>query len=227
MQTPMNADKEFVEEYRPLVVSIAHKVRAQFELDIDLDDLQAYGFTGLIEAKGRFDPERGVKFNTFAYYRIRGAMLDGVRKAGYLPARAYARLKAAQAALEIGESVAETYAANPKRSSGQAPDRAQTLNQVHDTLTKLTASFTIAAVGQSGEDTDSRRAETQLLERERRDELKQAMTQLPEREYALIHGFYFEGRRFDEVAAELGISKSWASRLHSKALKSLRKALTS
>lgn len=218
--SPVSTEQEFIEEYRALVRSIAMKVRARYDLEVDLEDLMADGFTGLIEAKSRFDPGRGVQFNTYAYYRIRGAILDGVRKHSFLPRRAYEQLRAAEAALSLGEAVGEARAADP----GSRTDVSKTVEALHQTISRLSASFVIASLGQDESSHES--AEEMLLRGESAVRVRQALEQLPEREQALLKGHYLEGRRFDLVAKELGISKSWASRLHTKALDRLRTLLT-
>ncbi len=217
----MSTEEEFIEEYRGLVRSIAMKVRARYDLEVDLDDLMADGLTGLVEAKSRFDPDKGVQFNTFAYYRIRGAILDGIRKNSFMPRRAYEQLRAAEAALGIGESLGEQRAADPQGRK----DVAKCAEALHATISRLTASFVIASVGQ--DDAEQESPEDSLLKGESAGRVRAALAELPERERALIEGHYLKGRRFDLVAEELGISKSWASRLHTKALDRLRKILSS
>ena len=214
------ADKEFVEEYRPLVLSILGKVCREFDLRSNRDDLLAAGFEGLLQAKSRFDESRGVQFNTFAYYRIRGAMIDHVRKSTFHSRRAYAKMKAAEAALEIGEFAGEQRAADPNKSK----DVAKNAEALHDTLAKMTASFVMASIGQK-EEGEGDTPEDEFLLDEAKTRLRAALDVLPDRELKLIRGFYFEGRQFDEVAEELGISKSWGCRLHYKALGRLREAL--
>ncbi len=216
----MSADDSFIEEHRPLVAGIVSRLRARYELTGDQDDLMAYGFQGLLEARSRFDPSRGVQFNTFAYYRVRGAVIDGVRAAGALPARAYQQLKAAQAALYLGEGEADARAADPARRADQARSAAV----LREAVGKLTASYLASAVGQEEERPDES-PETIVVHEETKRRLRALVGTLPEREAALVRGFYFEGRRFDHVAEELGISKSWASRLHGKALARLRDGL--
>lgn len=215
----MPTEEEFIEEYRGLVRSIAMKVRARYDLEVELDDLMADGYAGLVEAKSRFDPDKGVQFNTFAYYRIRGAILDGVRKNSFMPRRAYEQLRAAEAALGIGEALGEARAADPRGRK----DVAKCTEALHATISRLTASFVIASLGQDIEPQAT--PEQSLLEGESAQRVRAALEQLPERERALVKGHYLEGRRFDLVAEELGISKSWASRLHSKALDRLRQLL--
>ncbi|UCH30833.1 MAG: sigma-70 family RNA polymerase sigma factor, partial [Myxococcales bacterium] len=86
--------EELVMRHRKMVHGLAHRLRRELSLCGDVDDLIAFGFGGLLEAAHRFDPSRGVRFQTFAYHRVRGAMLDGVRKMADLPRRAHRRLQA-------------------------------------------------------------------------------------------------------------------------------------
>jgi RNA polymerase sigma factor for flagellar operon FliA len=215
----VNEDDRFVEEYRPLVIKLARRVHAELTLTCDLDDLIAFGFKGLVEARGRFDPSRGVQFNTFAYYRIRGAIIDGVREMAFMPRRAHARLKAAEAEQALTEELADGAAQAP---AGRTP--AEAAKAIDDTLHKLSASYVLASLGQS-EDDHASTPESLLVAASHASEIRAAVDELPDRERALVTGFYFEGRQFDEVARELGISKSWASRLHTKALALLRESL--
>ena len=69
-----------VEQYRSFVTALAKKILRSLPSFVELEDLEGYGQIGLIEASRRFDPTRGVQFKTFAYYRIRGAIYDGIRK---------------------------------------------------------------------------------------------------------------------------------------------------
>jgi RNA polymerase sigma factor for flagellar operon FliA len=223
VQEPQNpaSDQAFIEEHRALVVGLASKLRRQLDLSTDVEELAAFGFAGLVEARQRFDPSKGVQFSTFAYYRIRGAILDGVRKMAYLPRRAYARLRAAESADAVTEPLGEARAADPR--ARQSSDRV--VADLDDALAKLTAGYVMSAVGQNEDDAPPENPEEELLGRELRKKIRGAIDVLPERERALVVGFYFDERRFDEVAAELGISKSWASRLHSKALERIREAI--
>ncbi len=215
-----DVNAQLVAEYQGLVRSIATKVRAQLDLNCELDDLVAFGNQGLIEAIQRFDPTRGVQLNTFAYYRIRGAVVDGVRRMAYMPARIHRKLREAEAMDLALEPMGESRAASPEARA----DREATAQALEDSLARVTASFLMSAVGQ-GEEDQPETPEDELFTAETRARVGAVVAALPEREQALVRGFYFEGRQFDEVAAELGISKSWASRLHTKALDAMRRAL--
>ena len=218
----VDAGDRFIEEHEALVRSVARKLKAQFELTAELDDLVAAGFAGLWEARSRYDAARGVQFSTFAYYRVRGAILDHARKSSHLSRRAYERIRQAEDADAIAEGVAEARAADPA-SRG---DKARTTQALDDTIARLTSSFALSCLGQDEAEPPAS-PEAGLLEREAAERLRRAVEALPERERALVEGHYFHGRRFDEVAAELGVSKSWASRIHTKALDLLREAMES
>ncbi|NOY91004.1 MAG: sigma-70 family RNA polymerase sigma factor [Deltaproteobacteria bacterium] len=216
----MESDDEFVEAHRPLVASIAQKVSRQLDLRGEMDDLLAAGFQGLVEAQGRYDAGRGVKFNTFAYYRIRGAIIDWVRQQGFHSRRAWQRVKAAEAVDLLGESVVQERASDPAARR----DRGRTAASLDGAMDKITAAFVMAAVGQDEQTTDQT-PESELLGGEQGEALRQAVSRLPDRERTLLLGFYFQDRHLEDVAAELGISKSWASRLHTRALNLLGKQL--
>jgi RNA polymerase sigma factor for flagellar operon FliA len=192
--------EELIARHHKMVLGLASRLRRELSLSGDLDDLIAFGFGGLLEAERRYDPSRGVRFQTFAYYRVRGAMLDGVRKMADVPRRAHQRLKAE--------------AERPPTAAPTPLDKA---------FARMSASLTSASPVQGSFASES--PESALLKNESIQRLLEALSRLPARERRLIRGRYFEGRPLDELAAELGISKSWASRIHTQALNALRVAL--
>ncbi len=158
-----------------------------------------------------------MRFSAFAHYRIRGAILDGVRSQGFLRRRAYARLKAAEATDAVGEELAEERAGD----NGSPQSRARDLENA---LGKISAAFLIAAVGQ-GEDRAPERPDHLLAGAEERLLVRNGLDNLPERERVLVEAVYFEGVTIEEAGSRLGLSKSWASRMHAKALDRMRKQL--
>lgn len=216
----MKSDEEFIDEYRPLVAGIARGVCSRGALGVEADDLMAAGYQGLLEARQRYEASRGVRFRTFAYYRVRGAMFDWLRAQGFHSRRAWDQIRQAESADLVGESVAEQRAADPRART----DRKRTAASLEGAVAKLTTTFVMAAVGQDQMEVEPE-AEAALIGQQTAAQVRAAIEGLPEREQALLRGFYFENRRFDEVAGELGISKSWASRLHTKALETLKKRL--
>ncbi|MFI5305751.1 MAG: sigma-70 family RNA polymerase sigma factor [Polyangiales bacterium] len=215
----LSHDSEFIRQYDAFVRGIVKHTRAQLGLEGDSEDLVAFAYEGLLEARQRFDPSRGIQFKSFAYYRVRGAVLDGVRRMAYLPRRAYARLKAAEATDLEGEPLGEASSA-----AGARPDAEGSLRAIDGVLGRVAAAYcTAAAADEDAHGTHD--PERNLLDGEQRTRVLRALELLPEQERFLVRGHYIDGRNFDELAKELGLSKSWASRLHSRALDRMREAL--
>lgn len=199
-----------------LVERALRRLVRELDLSVDPEDLRGWGQQGLLEARQRFDPSRGVRFSTFAYYRVRGAMLDGVRRQGWIRRSAYARLKTLEAADALCEQQGESLAQGP------APGVAARAQALDDVLAKVSAAYLLSAVGQDEE--EARDTPETMLEREQeRSAVKASLSELPERERALLETVYFGGATIEEAGARMGLSKSWASRMHAKALERLKK----
>ncbi len=210
-------DDAFVQQHQSLVRKQALRVRAQFELRTDLEDLIAYGMQGLLEAQRRYDPARGVQFKHFAYYRIRGAIVDGVRQMAYLPRRTHQLRRAAETLDRAAEEATFARATSPEARSSAA----QTLAAIDDILGKTCAAFVIDAVGQDDPDDP----EVEAIAAEERSRVLRALDVLEERERRVVEQYYFAGRTLDDIGAELGVGKSWVSRICSKALRKMRTVL--
>lgn len=211
-------NREFIEQYDAFVRGIVRQTRVQLAVECEVEDLVAFAYQGLLEARKRFDPTRGVQFKSFAYYRVRGALVDGIRAMAYLPRRAYARLKAAEA-LDL-----ETENTQQARAAGGATsDIESSLRGIDGILGRVAAAYCTAASAETEHDEFD--PEHGLLVRQRRESVTRALATLPEQERYLVQGHYIDGRNFDQLAAELGLSKSWASRLHTRALTRMREAL--
>ncbi len=215
-------DSEFIRQYDAFVRGIVKHTRAQLGIEGDAEDLLAFAYQGLLEARQRFDPARGVQFKSFAYYRVRGAVMDGVRRMAYLPRRAYARLRASEAVDLEAEACMDARAGSP----GARHDVEGGLRAIDGVLGRVAAAYCTAAAAAEGEPVEGD-PEHALFARERSALLMDALQSLSEQERALVRGHYLEGRDFDDIAKELGLSKSWASRLHGRALERLRKLLVS
>src|SRR5438046_1214586 len=123
---------QLVEQHLGLVQAIARKLKKTLGARIDYDDLVAYGSKGLVEAADRFDARPGVAFTTFAYYRIRGAMFDGLRTMGWYSRADYARYRAEERANEYLQSHAERAAAG--EAPAARPDAAGALAEIAEIL---------------------------------------------------------------------------------------------
>lgn len=195
---------------------------------VELDDLRSFGREGLLDAARKFDSERGVPFRAYANFRVRGAIIDGVRSVAQLPRRAYERLNGLSAALKVSEGSADDAFTAPANAT-----RAQADQALGDHLAAMAAAITVGliaptSIGEEGERVQVATAENpeeavaraQLLAL-----VESALEALPDQEAALVRRHYLEGERFDHVAQSLGLSKSWASRLHTRAMQRLAKRL--
>jgi RNA polymerase sigma factor for flagellar operon FliA len=213
--------KTILDKYGPYVRSLAANVRKQFSAQLELDELIAYGQIGLLEAADRFDARMGANFLTFAHYRIKGAIFDGLRKMGIL--------KGSDArGAQISER-ASAYLGNlSDRDVGGRGGR------VDDDVREITDAVTgLAMVFASGMDAiEGSQVADESLPPDQRIELEQlrvrvkaAIEKLPEKERKLLQGYYFGGKTLEEAGAEIGQSKSWASRLHARAIERLKELL--
>ncbi len=163
-----------------------------------------------------------MQFNTFAYYRVRGAVIDGVRKMAYLPRHVHMLRKSAEAADWALEEAGEERAAAVAAGDSTTPQK--TVAQIDDLLGKITASVVIAAVGQD-EASQGGPADEHVISKESSERVRKALAALPERERIVVTGMYFEERSLDDIGAQLGISRSWACRIHTKGLRMMRAAM--
>jgi RNA polymerase sigma factor for flagellar operon FliA len=208
-----------------LVEAIARRIAREVGTHVELADLVSYGREGLLDAARRFDPGRGVPFRGYASFRVRGAIIDGVRKGARLPRRAHQRLSGLLAATRTSEGAYEDALAPPP--PGSTPADAERALSEH--LAAMATAVAVGLLAQTGFGNEGERVpvatEEDPEEALGRAELvalvKHAIGELPTQEAELVRRHYLEGERFDHVAAELGLSKSWASRLHTRAIKRL------
>ncbi len=205
--------------HKELVDRVVRRLVRELDLSCELGDLTAWGHQGLLEAKQRFDPARGVRFSTFAYYRVRGAVLDGVRSQGFLKRRAYAKLKAFEAADSLAEQAAESGAEDERASLDRRA------NDIDEILGRISAAYVLSALGQ-GDDRQADTPETQIVDAQSKEAVQQGLADLPEKEHALLRAVYYDGATIEEAGARIGLSKSWASRLHAKALSRMKRSLS-
>jgi RNA polymerase sigma factor FliA len=227
-RSPAQLVEQLVTRHLDLARRAAALVHPRVREHVSLDELIALANAGLAEAAHQYDPARGVAFASFAWYRVNGAILDGLRKAAPLPRRTWARLSALRAAHEYLENLADRERGAIQRGA-QPASHATALAQVADALSAIRTIYltSLEAMRDQGVDVAAdtaapgERLDTSRLGARLRD----ALTHLPDRERALMIKHYWEGKTLLEAGAELGVSKSWASRLHAQAVEKLRALL--
>jgi RNA polymerase sigma factor for flagellar operon FliA len=212
-----------------LVEIVARQVARSVGPHAELGDLLSFGREGLLDAARRFDPDRGVPFRGYANFRVKGAIIDGVRSMARLPRRVHARLQGLAAASRFSEGAFEDLAGPPPPGSTSAGADLALSDHLAGMATAIALGL-VATTGQGeegervgiarGEDPEEATAQSEVMTL-----VREAIAGLPEEEAELVRRHYLEGERFDHVAEELGLSKSWASRLHTRALGRLTKRL--
>lgn len=212
--------RQLVEQYSEYVVRIAKQVKRTLSPNIETDDLISYGMTGLIEAAERFDPALGANFSTFSYYRIRGAIYDGLRVMGSLSRTEYRRKRFDEKATAFmsAEAGRKTFGLKAKSSPeeellGMAK---KVQNMVSIYVTSLDDKDIHGLADEDVEDTADRLARLELYEK-----MRAAIGKLSKSDQEIINAYYFEDKSLEEVGKRLGLSKSWTCRKHARAMEKL------
>ena len=165
-------------------------------------------------------------FTTFAYYRVRGAMLDGMRTMGWYSRADYARYRAEERAHELLRNVSDREGGAKEAGAGAETDKSQTLESIAEILSNI-ATVHITSIEAASKVADERlpAPDSELETGQMGVRIRQAVASLPEKERRLMELYYFEEKNLEEAGAALGLSKSWASRLHARAVGLLRDAL--
>jgi RNA polymerase sigma factor for flagellar operon FliA len=230
------ARERLVVAYSPMVKFVAGRLGAGLPSHVEDADLISYGLVGLIGAIERFEPERGIKFETFAMTRIRGAIIDELRSLDWVPrsVRSRAReIETAQAKLEHELQRAPTEA-----------ELAAKLNMTEDELQSALleiANSSVYALDELWTVSDSSGDQVSLLDTiaddsaadpqealastEVKDLLTEAISGLPEREQLVVALYYYENLTLREIGEVLGVTESRVSQLHTKAVMRLKSSL--
>src|SRR5205809_8067807 len=215
----------------PFVESLARRVAASMPHSIELGDLVQDGMIGLIDAACRFDEDRGIKFETFAERRVRGAMIDALRRDAWPRGvrRQRRELDAAREALrrELGhEPSLADLAARVGSDEKRLSRTIVRINTIESTSPLATgdrmdeSSLPPALVPSEPEAPDA-----QYEKLEVRDRVRKAIHSLPRREQKVIGLYYYGEVTMKQIGAEIGVNESRVSQLHARAIRRLREAL--
>jgi len=226
-----SSQDEQITKYAPLVKRIAYHMMARLPASVEVDDLIQVGLIGLMDAVARFDGSQGAQFESYATQRIRGAMLDELREADWLPR--HVRQKSRQI---------ETAIHKLEQRNGRAPSEQEisaelglALDQYQSMLGDVKCSQLLYYEDFSDEDSasflerylvDGSNDPLAVLEDDGfRDSLIAAIHHLPERERSMMGMYYEQDMNLKEIGAVLGVSESRVCQLHSQAVARLRAQL--
>jgi RNA polymerase sigma factor for flagellar operon FliA len=223
--------------YAPIVKYVAGRLGSGLPAHVDEGDLVSYGLLGLISAIERYDPDRDVKFETYAIARIKGSILDELRALDWVPRSVRSRAR------QIERAMSELEARLGRAPSDEelAKKVGVTVEELENTLTDISRS-SIAALdelwtisGSGGdqvalidtiEDTQGPEPQSAFAQTELREMVADAITSLPEREKLVITLYYYEDLTLREIGEVLGVTESRVSQLHTKAVLRLKARLS-
>jgi len=229
-QTP-ELRRELIESYAPLARYVVERMNLRPGPSLGYEDLLGQAVVGLIDAIDRFDLTRGIKFETYAYHRIRGAVMDMLREMDWLPRSIRQRESELSAAIEeLGEHL------------GRPPSDEELADKLGITvaeLDQLAHQLAMQAVQSLDEIVGSREweagtmadlvsdeaapsPEDEMQKTAEREMLAEAIDQLPDSERTVISLYYYEGLTLKEIGRVLGVTESRACQIHGKAMVRLR-----
>src|SRR6201988_2683958 len=222
--------------YAPLVKYVAGRLGSGLPAHVEEGDLVSYGLLGLISAIERYDPERDVKFETYAITRIKGAIIDELRALDWVPRSVRARARE----IEKVHAKLEHQLHRTPTDEEMARELKISLEEFQEALVKISTSTVVAldelwAVSASSgdavslldtlHDPDAPDPEAMLAQSELKDRLADAIAALPEREKLVIALYYYENLTLREIGEVLGVTESRISQLHTKAVLRLKSRL--
>jgi RNA polymerase sigma factor FliA len=222
--------------YAPLVKYVAGRLGSGLPAHVDDEDLVSYGLLGLIGAIERYDPDRDVKFETYAIARIRGAIIDELRALDWVPrsVRSRARdIERAIAELEAKLGRVPTDAEIAQKLSLTEEELDESLSEIsRSSIAALDELWTISGSGgdqvaliDTIEDTEAPEPQAMLSQTELREAIADAIARLPEREKLVVTLYYYEELTLREIGEVLGVTESRVSQLHTKAILRLKARL--
>lgn len=226
----------FVKQYAPLVKYVAGKVAMGMPNNVDFDDLVGYGVFGLFDAIEKFDPEKHVKFKTYAVTRIRGSIFDELRSIDWVPRSVRQKAKEVEAAIQR----LEKKLGRPAKDKEVADELNVDMKDYKKTLLKISGTTLLSmneawnsndeneniSLMDSIESPQSLNPEKIVEKEEMKRVIVEAIKDLPEKEKKVLVLYYYEDLTLKEIGQILEVTESRISQLHTKAIMRLKTKLT-
>ena len=231
------ARERLVIAYSPLVKYVAGRMASGLPAHVEESDLISYGLVGLISAIQRFEPERDIKFETYAITRIKGAIIDELRSLDWVPRSVRARARE----IERTNSKLEHRLQRAPTDEEMAAELDMSVDDFQDALLQISNS-SVAALDELWTVSDASGDQVSLLDTlqdpdapdpahvmdmtDLKDRVADAIARLPEREKLVVALYYYENLTLREIGEVLGVTESRVSQLHTKAVLRLRSRLS-
>ena len=230
------ARERLVLAYAPLVKYVAGRMSSGLPSHVEESDLISYGLLGLISAIERFEPEREIKFETFAITRIKGSIIDELRSLDWVPRSVRARARQ----IEKTNATLEHKLRRAPTDQEMAEALEVTVDEFQESLVRISNS-SVVALDELWTVSDASGDQVSLLDTiqdpqaldpamemdttEMKDRLPDAIARLPEREKLVVALYYYENLTLREIGEVLGVTESRVSQLHTKAVLRLKSRL--
>lgn len=225
-EIPIERDNLIIEHQRYVHSVVSKMIRSMNLPNALRDEFISAGYLGLVEAAERYDSNSKAEFKNFAYLRIRGSVIDCVRRMSHISGQAYKYSKAMQAANELREEVLQ-FSNDSAVSESKITATRHKLAHILDFVAKGILAFKLSMCEVESEVEnvldEQLNPEEEYVARENFKEISDLVETLPEKERLIIREHYFNGKSFQEIVDENeGMSKSWVSRLHTRAIEKIK-----
>ncbi|MFT8871341.1 MAG: FliA/WhiG family RNA polymerase sigma factor [Sporolactobacillus sp.] len=223
-----------LKRYLPLVQYHVQRIGTSMPKSVDREELMSYGLVGLYDALEKFDRQRDLKFDTYASFRVRGAILDGLRQQDWMPRSVREKSKKIE---KVSEHIEQRYmrSATLEEVAAACEMTPEEVSQIlsEGMLANLLSLNDMAGEGGADsafpalEDRAAPQPEKRLIDKENRRLLAEQIDRLGDKERTVVSLFYYEGLTLTEIGQVMDLSTSRISQIHSKALFKLRQYLRS
>lgn len=228
-----DAGDHLIEAYMPLVDYHVQRIRIHLPKNVREDDLKSHGMIGLLDALGKFDASRDLKFDTYASFRVRGAIMDGLRQEDWLPRSVRDRSKKIE---QMTEKLEQQHGRNimPEEVAVHLNlSVEEVMRTTNDSFFSHLLSIDEASNDANNEETyaaaivdhNAKTPEDYLLNLSDRNELAEAVKRLNKNEQLVVSLFYVEEMTLTEIGEIMNLSTSRISQIHSKSIFKLQKLL--
>jgi len=226
----------FIKQYNPLVKYVAGKVAIGMPNNVEFDDLVGYGVFGLLDAIDKYDPDKNVKFKTYAVTRIRGAIFDELRQIDFVPRSVRQKTREIESTISNLEAQLGRTATDQEIANAMGMDESEYMK----TMQKISGTSIISlndlwysgddndkvSIGDSIESPSSMNPDVVVVNEEIRRVIIEAINDLPDKEKKILILYYYEDLTLKEIGRVLQVTESRVSQLHTKAILHLRSRLT-
>lgn len=228
----ITAKQELIEQYLPLVDYVVNRLAIGLPRNVNREELASHGILGLIDATEKFEPQRGLQFETYASWRIRGAIIDGLRQGDWVPRSVREKAKKIEEAYQVLEQKHLRTVSDEEMCQYLGMSESEFRQALQDISVTTISSLEEPIKEEESEtwmslivDEKAKNPDYKVNEHFLKESLAKAIEKLTEKERTVVSLFYYEDLSLSEIAEVMSLTPSRISQLHSKAILRLRGSL--